>query len=146
MRTLVAAFFVVAVAAMADRALAAGVLTAPSPLNADSWAGPYLGDAADYAWGKARNNPAPSAAFASGINAGYDWQHGQIAFGGAADITLSEAGPMFAPWGADFATGRRWSANADWLYLDLSEHSFEATSSSNELAARLEQFGVDNRL
>jgi outer membrane immunogenic protein len=72
--------------------------TATAPLSAYSWTGPYLGGNLGYEWGTTSNNPTRPAGFAGGAEAGYNWQTGQLVFGGEADIALSGASDTFAPW------------------------------------------------
>ena len=72
--------------------------TAPAPLSAYSWTGPYLGGNLGYEWGNTSNNPTRPSGFAGGIEGGYNWQAGQLVFGGEADIQLSGANDTFAPW------------------------------------------------
>ena len=72
--------------------------TAPAPLSAYSWTGPYLGGNLGYEWGATSNNPTRPSGFAGGVEGGYNWQSGQFVFGGEADIQLSGATDTFAPW------------------------------------------------
>jgi outer membrane immunogenic protein len=72
--------------------------TAPAPLSAYSWTGPYLGGNFGYEWGATSNNPTRPSGFAGGVEGGYNWQSGQFVFGGEADIQLSGANDTFAPW------------------------------------------------
>ena len=72
--------------------------TATAPLSAYSWTGPYLGGNLGYEWGATSNNPTRPSGFAGGAEAGYNWQTGQLVFGGEADIQLSGASDTFAPW------------------------------------------------
>jgi len=72
--------------------------TAPAPLSAYSWTGPYLGGNLGYEWGTTSNNPTHPRGFAGGVQAGYNWQTGQLVFGGEGDIQLSGASDTFAPW------------------------------------------------
>lgn len=95
MRTIVAALLVLAATAMAQ---AADFYTVPSPLNAYSWAGPYLGATLGYAWDKVTNNPTKPSGFAGGIEAGYNWQQGQFVYGAETDLSLSAADATLAPW------------------------------------------------
>ena len=60
--------------------------TVNQPLNAYSWAGPYLGGNLGYAWGSVDNNPTKPSGFAGGIQAGYNWQNGPWVFGVEGDI------------------------------------------------------------
>jgi outer membrane immunogenic protein len=72
--------------------------TVNQPLNAYSWAGPYLGGNIGYAWGSIDNNPTKPSGFAGGVQAGYNWQNGPLVFGLEADIQASGANDTFAPW------------------------------------------------
>ena len=87
-----------AVATAASAAdLAPNYYTAPAPL-ASSWAGPYLGATAGYEWGTVSNNPTRPSGFAGGLEAGFNWQHGNFVYGAETDINLSGADDTFAPW------------------------------------------------
>jgi outer membrane immunogenic protein len=72
--------------------------TVNQPLNAYSWAGPYLGGNLGYAWGSVDNNPAKPSGFSGGVQAGYNWQSGPWVFGAEGDIELTGAEDTFAPW------------------------------------------------
>jgi outer membrane immunogenic protein len=72
--------------------------TATAPLSAYSWTGLYLGGNLGYEWGATSNNPTRPSGFAGGAEGGYNWQTGQLVFGGEADIQLSNANDTFAPW------------------------------------------------
>ncbi len=72
--------------------------TVNQPLNAYSWAGPYLGANLGYAWGSVHNNPTKPSGFAGGLTAGYNWQSGPMVFGAEADIQATGANETFAPW------------------------------------------------
>ena len=72
--------------------------TVNQPLNAYSWAGPYLGGNLGYGWGSVDNNPTKPSGFAGGIQAGYNWQTGPWVFGVEGDIQASGAEDTFAPW------------------------------------------------
>ena len=73
--------------------------TVNQPLNAYSWAGPYLGGNLGYAWGSVENNPTKPSGFAGGVQAGYNWQQGgPWVFGVEGDIQVSGAEQTFAPW------------------------------------------------
>src|SRR5437763_10497090 len=72
--------------------------TVNQPLNAYSWAGPYLGGNIGYGWGSVDNNPAKPSGFAGGVQAGYNFQNGPFVFGLEADIQASAANDTFAPW------------------------------------------------
>ena len=72
--------------------------TVNQPLNAYSWAGPYLGANLGYAWGSVDNNPTKPAGFVGGAQAGYNWQTGPWVFGVEGDIEATGAEDTFAPW------------------------------------------------
>src|SRR4051794_28580716 len=48
--------------------------TVYQPLNAYSWAGPYLGGNLGYDWGSVGNSRTKPSGFEGGIQAGYNWQ------------------------------------------------------------------------
>lgn len=72
--------------------------TVQQPLNAFSWAGPYLGANLGYAWGSTTNNPTKPSGFTGGVTAGYNWQSGPVVFGLEGDLQASGADDTFAPW------------------------------------------------
>jgi outer membrane immunogenic protein len=171
--------------------------TAPEPLAAFSWAGPYLGATVGYEWGNVDNSNTHPSGIAGGVGGGYNWQRGAFVFGGEADIQLSGADDTRTPFefsnpwfgtlrgragvalsnillygtaglsygdlradsfnlteshtnigwvagaGVEVAFTPRWSAKAEWLYLDLSDSSFSLTGTSNGLAADLLRVGVN---
>jgi outer membrane immunogenic protein len=90
-----------AIVLAADAAAAADYArpyTVSAPLSAYSWAGPYLGANLGYQWGATTNNPTKPRGIMGGAQAGYNWQTGQFVFGAEADLQLSAADDMFAPW------------------------------------------------
>jgi outer membrane immunogenic protein len=72
--------------------------TVNQPLNAYSWAGPYLGGNLGYAWGSVDNNLTKPSGFSGGVQAGYNWQTGPWVFGIEGDIQATGAEDTFAPW------------------------------------------------
>jgi outer membrane immunogenic protein len=72
--------------------------TVNQPLNAYSWAGPYLGANLGYDWGSVDHNPAKPSGFEGGVQAGYNWQSGPWVFGVEGDIQATAADDTFAPW------------------------------------------------
>ena len=72
--------------------------TVNQPLNAYSWAGPYLGGTLGYEWGSVGNNPTKPSGLVGGMTAGYNWQNGPWVFGAEGDINLTGANDTFAPW------------------------------------------------
>jgi outer membrane immunogenic protein len=75
-----------------------GPYTVNQPLNAYSWAGPYLGANLGYAWGSVNNSPTQPSGFAGGVQAGYNWQTGPLVYGVEGDIQATGAEDTFAPW------------------------------------------------
>ncbi|CCD87651.1 putative outer membrane protein precursor [Bradyrhizobium sp. ORS 285] len=72
--------------------------TVNQPLNAYSWAGPYLGGTLGYEWGTVGNNATKPSGLTGGITAGYNWQNGPWVFGLEGDFNLTGANDTFAPW------------------------------------------------
>jgi outer membrane immunogenic protein len=72
--------------------------TVNQPLNAYSWAGPYLGGNLGYAWGAVDNNTTKPSGLSGGVQAGYNWQSGPWVFGVEGDIQVTGADDTFAPW------------------------------------------------
>ncbi|WP_198963772.1 outer membrane protein [Bradyrhizobium sp. Y36] len=72
--------------------------TVTQPLNAYSWAGPYLGGNIGYEWGSVDNNPSKPSGFVGGVQAGYNFQNGPFVFGVEGDIQAAGADDTFAPW------------------------------------------------
>ena len=72
--------------------------TVNQPLNAYSWAGPYLGANLGYGWGSVDYNPTRPSGFAGGIQGGYNWQSGPWVFGVEGDLQATGANDTFAPW------------------------------------------------
>jgi outer membrane immunogenic protein len=97
-----AAFMAMTGMAMTGAASAADLpqpyYTAPAPLSAYSWTGPYLGGNLGYQWGSVSSNPTKPSGVAGGVQGGYLWQTGRFVFGGEGDLQLSNADDMFAPW------------------------------------------------
>jgi outer membrane immunogenic protein len=78
--------------------LAYAPYTVNQPLNAYSWAGPYLGSNLGYAWGSIDHNLAKPSGFEGGFEAGYNWQSGPWVFGVEGDIQATGAADTFAAW------------------------------------------------
>jgi outer membrane immunogenic protein len=72
--------------------------TVNQPLNAFSWAGPYLGANLGYDWGSVANNPTRPSGFQGGVQAGYNWQTGGFVWGVEGDLEVNGANDTFAPW------------------------------------------------
>jgi outer membrane immunogenic protein len=75
-----------------------GPYTVNQPLDAYSWAGPYLGGNLGYAWGSVDNNQTKPSGLEGGAQAGYNWQSGPWVFGVEGDIEAHGASDTFAPW------------------------------------------------
>jgi outer membrane immunogenic protein len=72
--------------------------TVNQPLNAFSWAGPYLGGNLGYGWGSVDNNPTKPSGLAGGVEGGYNWQSGRFVYGIEGDLDITGADDTFAPW------------------------------------------------
>jgi outer membrane immunogenic protein len=72
--------------------------TVNQPLNAYSWAGPYLGANLGYNWGSVSFVPAKPSGISGGLQAGYNWQSGPLVFGLEGDLQASAASDTFAAW------------------------------------------------
>ncbi len=72
--------------------------TVNQPLNAFSWAGPYLGGNLGYAWGSVQNSLTRPDGVFGGVQAGFNWQSGPLVFGLEGDIQANTANDTFAAW------------------------------------------------
>jgi outer membrane immunogenic protein len=72
--------------------------TVQQPLNAYSWAGPYLGATLGYEWGSVSNNPTKPSGIVGGATAGYNWQSGPIVFGVESDVSATGADDRFSDY------------------------------------------------
>jgi outer membrane immunogenic protein len=72
--------------------------TVSQPLNAYSWAGPYLGANFGYGWGSVNNSHTKPDGFLGGVQGGYNWQSGPVVYGIEGDIQVNGADDTFAPW------------------------------------------------
>jgi outer membrane immunogenic protein len=72
--------------------------TVNQPLNAFSWAGPYLGANLGYSFGDVSNNITKPAGFSGGVQGGYNWQSGAFVFGAEGDLQFTTADDTFAPY------------------------------------------------
>jgi outer membrane immunogenic protein len=72
--------------------------TVNQPLNAYSWAGPYLGGNVGYEWGTVSNSQTKPSGFVGGIQAGYNFQSGPWVFGVEGDVQAAGADDIFASW------------------------------------------------
>ncbi len=75
-----------------------GPYTVNQPLNAYSWAGPYLGGNLGYDWGTVTNNPTKPSGIVAGIEGGYNFQNGPWVFGVEGDLEVTGAEDTFASW------------------------------------------------
>jgi outer membrane immunogenic protein len=102
-KTMIAALAAVASTALIGTAQAADFsyrapYTVNQPLNAFSWAGPYLGGNLGYAWGSVQNSLTRPDGVFGGVQAGYNWQSGALVFGLEGDIQANAANDTFAAW------------------------------------------------
>lgn len=65
---------------------------------ANSWMGPYIGGNLGYGWGEVSNNGAQPSGVLGGLQAGYNYQSGQLVLGIEGDLQLNSADDTFAPW------------------------------------------------
>ena len=72
--------------------------TVNQPLNAYSWAGPYLGGNIGYEFGNVSNSGTSPGGVAGGVQGGYNWQSGAIVFGVEGDIQITGASDRFASY------------------------------------------------
>lgn len=72
--------------------------TVSQPLDAYSWAGPYLGANVGYNWGGVSFDAAKPSGISGGVQAGYNWQSGPLVFGLEGDLQASSASDTFAAW------------------------------------------------
>ena len=71
---------------------------APAAAASQDWSGAYLGVNLGYLWGTVTHLRTAPRGVAGGAQAGYNWQVGQVVFGGEADIQASGAEDMFASY------------------------------------------------
>jgi outer membrane immunogenic protein len=71
---------------------------ATTPAVIFSWTGPYLGANVGYQWGSLSPLSGEPSGITGGIQAGYNWQFGQLVLGGEADVQGSAAEDTFAAY------------------------------------------------
>jgi outer membrane immunogenic protein len=69
-----------------------------APPVAFSWSGPYVGANLGYQSASVGSLGNAPRGIAAGVQAGYNWQSGQLVFGGEADFQGSTAEDTFAPY------------------------------------------------
>lgn len=74
------------------------VYVAKAPVLGYNWSGAYLGLNLGYLWDTVGNLRTSPRGIAGGAQAGYNWQSGQLVFGGEADLQGSAAEDTFAPY------------------------------------------------
>ena len=73
--------------------------TVYQPLNAWSWAGPYIGGNIGYAWGSVDNALPQPSGISGGVQGGYNWQLGSpVVLGIEGDLQATGAEDTFAPY------------------------------------------------
>ena len=73
-------------------------LGAPRGVASYNWSGAYTGLNLGYLWGTVDHLRLTPRGAAGGAQAGYNWQTGQVVFGGEADIQGADAQDTFAPY------------------------------------------------
>lgn len=71
---------------------------ARGPAMPYNWSGAYAGVNLGYLWSAVGNLGVRPQGVAGGIQGGYNWQVGQIVFGGETDLQVSGAGDTFAAY------------------------------------------------
>src|SRR5260370_35821493 len=93
-----AALTALVLAAMTGAARAADLpyfgYSAPTPYY--NWIGPYVGFNLGYQWGSATNSAANPSGGIAGIQAGYNWEIGQLGFGDRTSLRGTAADDRFA--------------------------------------------------
>jgi outer membrane immunogenic protein len=194
---LVAVAWTVGAASAAD--LPAQFYTKAPPPVVYVWTGFYAGLNLGYQWGSVSNAAAKPSGLAGGIQGGYNWQSGNIVFGGETDLQLSGASDSVAPFKFSnpwfgtlrgragyavnnilfYATGGlaygggtvdvaglsethnsigwtaggglevgltpRWTARAEYLYMDLGAQNYALTGLSHDFTASVLRFGANYR-
>jgi outer membrane immunogenic protein len=87
-----------AIAADIPRYGAPAPYTTQPPAVAYTWSDPYVGANLGYQWASVGNLPNNPDGIAGGVQAGYNWQSGQLVLGGEADLQGSAAEETFAPY------------------------------------------------
>jgi outer membrane immunogenic protein len=73
--------------------------TVNQPLNAYSWAGPYIGGNLGYAGGSVSGSATKPSGASGGVQGGYNWQQASpYVFGLEADLQVTGASDTFAPY------------------------------------------------
>jgi outer membrane immunogenic protein len=83
-------------------ALAADLYRGPAPYAPPAsyynWGGFYLGLNAGYEWGRVTHSNIEPSGVLGGVQAGYNWQSGNLLLGGETDVQASGADDTFAPY------------------------------------------------
>jgi len=102
MKKMILAMTVAAITAASGAATAADLPRGPAPYNPPAsvynWAGFYAGVNVGYDWGTTTNNNTKPSGLEGGVQAGYNWQSGQLVFGGETDLQVTGADDTFAPF------------------------------------------------
>jgi outer membrane immunogenic protein len=103
MKKTIAAATLLTIAVASGAAVAADFPPGPvpyysGPASAFNWSGLYAGLNIGYEWGKVTNGSINPSGIAGGGQLGYNWQSGQLLFGGETDIQFSGADDTFAPY------------------------------------------------
>lgn len=90
--TMAAAAFSAAQAADAVNEVPQAPVAVEQPAPIKDWSGAYLGGTVNYDWGRfsGSNNGRDADGFGGGLYGGYNWQNGQIVYGGEADLAYGD--------------------------------------------------------
>lgn len=86
------------VAQAADMPGAYSTPIAPASYGAYAWTGPYIGANIGYTFGSVSGSSLQPSGVAGGLQAGYNWQSGQLVLGVETDLQLTGADDTLAPW------------------------------------------------
>jgi outer membrane immunogenic protein len=93
-----AVLWMTAPATAADIRRSVAPAQAPAPIVGYGWSGAYVGVNLGYLWSTVGALGVRPSGVAGGVQAGYNWQVGQVVFGGEADIQGSAANDTFAAY------------------------------------------------
>jgi outer membrane immunogenic protein len=90
--------FAVLPAAAADMGPGSSPYATPAPIGGFNWSGAYVGGNFGYQWGSVSHFPTNPSGPMGGIQAGYNWQRGQLVFGVETDLQATGADDTFAAY------------------------------------------------
>lgn len=103
MKKTILAMTVASLTAAAGSAFAADLPRSSTPFYSPvpavyNWGGFYAGVNLGYEWGKITNSAGNPSGIQGGLQAGYNWQSGQLVIGGETDLQITGADDTFAPY------------------------------------------------